>query len=1076
VNAPPEIRQVLGGADPTDEQWRAISMPLEPYVVVAGAGSGKTSVIAARVVYLALVAMGRVPADHQGVLPGNVLCLTFTNKATENLILRVRRALSGLELAEGEEPTIANYHGFAAQVLDRHGLLAGIEPGQRILTQAQRSELCARVLDDMSFEHVNAEWQPSVVSKILELADQAANHRVEPERIVEFNQERLRQLSAHRSDKAYQAALERIELAGAVEAFQRRKRDLGVIDFGDQITLALRVVECHPEVGREYRSRYFTVVLDEYQDTNVAQADLIAGLFAEGFPLAAVGDPDQSIYGWRGASLFNLLEFTGRFRRADGSPAERLPLYTNFRSGARILAGANRIIARIPAKHRPDPEKRLTAWEPLGEGRVEIRRMPDEWAEARWIARRIRAMHEAGDEPAWSEFAVLCRTSRLFVSLQEAFAAEGVPVEIVGLAGLLQLPEVVEILAYARAVADPFASVSLARILLGPRYRVGFKDVARVAAWTRDMNYPLRGEDREDTPPYLFAEALEHLDTVTHLSDEGRARLEEFRAELGALRAEARRPVGEFMAEIIRRIGLLAELDASRRPDLAVATKRNLAAFIDEVHSFSPLEGELTLRAFLDYVDTVQAGDKQEWSPVQPSTENSVKVMTIHQAKGLEFGTVFVPGFAKDLLPNLMVQQNPAERGKSLDFELRGDAAILPVYRGNLSQFWQALREYEEMEERRTCYVALTRAKRRLLVTGAHWYGEGLKPKDPSMFFEELAAWGEEAGLDAVDRGPDRPEENPLVGYRERFVRDWPGPARRDEPDELFPDGWRRTAALAEDDPAVLEGLVAGLDHEDQERYRKEADELAATAAHLLERDRGGPSIPALPGSVSVSDLAEYARCPKRFYWSVVRPLPRFSGPAARVGTQIHAWIERRSSGQASLLELDEEPDLTAEDLAGEPGKVERLQNTFNESRFAAGPPLYAERPFLLYIEGFVVGGRIDAVFGTPEGLWEVVDYKTGKRPSVDDPLAWLQLDLYALACMDVWGKRPEDLRLTYFYLASGEETSRPAGDPAETRARVAEALRGIASREFTPTPSERCRWCDFLPFCDPGRAYVGED
>jgi DNA helicase-2/ATP-dependent DNA helicase PcrA len=1070
----------MGGADPTPEQWRAISMPLEPYVVVAGAGSGKTSVIAARVVYLALVAMGRLDADHPGVLPGNVLCLTFTNKATENLVYRVRSALAGLDLPDGEEPTIANYHGFAAQVLDRYGLLAGIEPDQRVLTQAQRTELCARVLQDMSFEHVNAEWQPSLVSKILELADQASNHRVSPQRIVAFNLERLDQLSAHRSDRAYQSSRERIELAMAVERFQERKRDLGVIDFGDQIGLALQVVESHPEVARAYRSRYSTVVLDEYQDTNVAQADLIAGLFGGGFPIAAVGDPDQSIYGWRGASLFNLLEFPERFRRADGAPAERLPLYTNFRSGARILAAADRVIQAIPPSQRPDPDKRLTPWPALGEGQVEIRRFSDEWSEARWIAGAIHGLHQQEPGSVWSDHAVLCRTSRLFVSLQEAFAELEIPVEIVGLAGLLQLPEVVETLAYARAVADPFASVSLARILLGPRYRIGFKDLARVAAWATTQNRMLR-EDREDVAPFLFAEALEHLDQVVQQSDEaghplsqeGRLRLEAFRAELAELRVEARRPVAEFLAEVIRRTGLLAELDASPDAERALAIKRNLAAFLDEVHAFSPLEGELTLRAFLDYVDTVQSGDKQEWSPVQPSTENSVKVMTIHQAKGLEFETVFVPGFAKDLLPNLIVQQNPAERGKSLDFELRGDAAILPVFRGNLRQFWLALRDYEEMEERRTCYVALTRAKRRLMLTGAHWYGEGLKPKDPSAFLEELREWAEATGLAVVDRAPDRPEENPLVGYRERFVRDWPGPALLDRPDPLFPGGWRRAAMEAAADASRLEEWVSGLEREDREQFRKEAAQLGATAAHLIDRESSGPPLPPVPTSVSVSDVAEYARCPKRFYWSAVRPLPRFSGPAARVGTQIHAWIERRSSGQTSLLELEEAPDLTAEDLAGQPGKIERLQKAFDQSRFASAPPLYAERAFLLSIEGFVVGGRIDAVFGTPDGPWEVVDYKTGRRPSNDDPLTWLQLDLYALACIEVWGKAPRDLRLTYFYLASGEEASRPAGDPAETRARVARSLEGIAARAFSPQPGEQCHWCDFLSFCDAGKAYV---
>jgi DNA helicase-2/ATP-dependent DNA helicase PcrA len=1097
VRYPEEIRLVMGG-DPTQEQWRSIAMPLEPYVVVAGAGSGKTSVIAARVVYLALVALGRIPADHPGILPGNVLCLTFTNKATEHLTLSVRRALRSLPLEEGEEPTVLNYHGFAAQVLDRYGLMAGIEPGQRILTPAQRNELCARVLDRMAFQHLNAEWQPTVVTKILGLADQLADHRRRPEELVTFVTERLPQLAELRGQQPYQSALERVELAEAVIRFQDLKRSLGVIDFGDQITLALDVVERFPDLIREYRERFQTLVLDEYQDTNVAQAHLIAGVFGQGFPVTAVGDPDQSIYGWRGASLYNLLEFRQQFRCEDGSKADRLPLYTNFRSGARILAAADRVIAAIPADQRPDPDKRLSPWPANGQGAVELRKLSDEWTEACWIADRILELrHElARGEPgpdsqvspgqggveddarraAWSSFAVLCRKSRLFVPLQEAFGERGIPAEIVGLVGLLKLPEVVEVLAYARAVADPHASVSLARILMGPRFRVGFKDLARVAAWAKDKNYDLRAEDQDESTPFLFAEALEHLDEVAYLSDEGRARLEEFRAELAELRVEARRPVGEFLAHVIRRTGLLAELDASPAVERSLATRRNLAAFLDQVHDFAPLEGELTLRSFLDYVESVEASDRPEWSPVQPGTEDSVKVMTVHQAKGLEFDVVFVPGMAKGLLPDVTVQQNPAERGSSMDFELRGDARILPTLegcRGNLRKFWEALRDQELVEERRTCYVALTRARRRLVVTGAHWYGEGERPKDPSVFFDELCTWADETGMAAAERGDGAAEENPLVGYRERFVRDWPGPALRDTPDTLFAEGWRRAALAAAEVGRVTEGLRGGLDPQEREEFEREAAELGTLALDLVEREQQQPSQPAPPANLSVGSLIEYERCPKRFYWSVVRPLPRFSGPAARIGTQIHSWIERQSSNQASLLELDEEPDLTAEDLIGEPGRVDRLQQAFLASRFAGVPPLYAERPFLLYAGGFVVGGRIDAIFGTPDGPWEVVDYKTGRKPSEGDPLAGMQLDLYALACTEVWHKRPEDLRLTYLYLSTGEEVSRPVDDVEATRSRVLAALSGVAGLRFDPTPGPQCRWCDFLSFCDAGRAHV---
>jgi CRISPR/Cas system-associated exonuclease Cas4 (RecB family) len=137
--------------------------------------------------------------------------------------------------------------------------------------------------------------------------------------------------------------------------------------------------------------------------------------------------------------------------------------------------------------------------------------------------------------------------------------------------------------------------------------------------------------------------------------------------------------------------------------------------------------------------------------------------------------------------------------------------------------------------------------------------------------------------------------------------------------------------------------------------------------------------------------------------------------------------------------------------------------------------PLFAERPFLLHVDGSVLSGRIDAIYGEPDGDWEVVDYKTGRKPAGDDPLASLQLDVYALACTEVWGKRPEQVKLTYLYLASGEEVSYPAGDPAETRVRLLRSFAGMAKGQFEPTPGPHCRWCDFLAFCDAGQAYMAE-
>ncbi|HEY7659168.1 MAG TPA: ATP-dependent DNA helicase [Actinomycetota bacterium] len=1083
---PEPIGEFLRG-EPTPEQWRAISWPLEPYVIVAGAGSGKTSVMAARVIYLALVATGRCEADHPGVLPGNVLCLTFTNKATENLILKMRRALGTLDLDEGEEPEISNYHAFAAQILERHGMLVGLEPDQRVLTPAQRSQVAARVLDRMTFESLHTRWQPAIVGYILSLDEQLQNHLVEPETVIEHVRGKLDVLRSARSGDPLDSALERIEIARAVRVFRDLKAELGVIDFGDQIAHAVRIATEHPEVGAAYRNRFGAVLLDEYQDTNYAQAVLMRAVFGGGHPVTAVGDPDQNIYAWRGASLRNLLHFRDEFRRADGTESEQLPLYTNFRSGSRILEAADRVIDALPPNQRPDPDKQLRPWEPNGEGSVEVAQYEHEIAEAEGVAERLVQLHGRG--VAWKDMAVLCRTHRLFEALQLAFNASDVPAEFVNLAGLIHLPEVVEVLAYARAAVDPRDGVALARILTGPRFRIGLRDLAAVAAWSRTKSGMLRDlvaeleldedEDLLEDHPFLMAEALEDLDAIEGLSEAGRARLAEFRLELHELHVAARRPVGEFLGEVIRRTGLLAELDAAPDQTMASARRRNLAAFLEQVHAFSPVEGELTLRAFLEHVDSIE--DDREWNPVQPSEDDSVKVMTVHAAKGLEFDVVFVPGLAQGLFPDARVQQNPARKGSSLDVELRRDRDLLPRFDDNMRAFTDALREQEVAEERRTCYVALTRARRHLFVSSANWYGENLMAKGTGRFLVELLKWARDGGGVTTFSGVAEEEDgdgvaatNPLEGYRQQFVRPWPGPARPQDADELFPQGWRRAALSARDDGG--EHLVDGLDTDDRARFAEASADRRALAAHLREQEAAVEHGPRLPSTVSVGGLIDYARCPKQYYWSAVRPLPRFAGPSARIGTEIHRWIELTSRGQATLLEMDDEPDLTVEELAGTPGRLEELRTAFRRSRFGELIPLYAERPFLLPIEGITIKGRIDAIYGLPDGPWEVVDYKTGRAPAEDDALARTQLDLYALACVEVWHKSPGDLRLTYLYLATGEERSHTVDDIDAVRDRIRTWLRGIGARAFDPSPGPQCRWCDFRPFCDAGTAWVEEN
>lgn len=1083
ADAPEEVVRAMGGRRPTLQQWEAITHPLSPCAVVAGAGSGKTAVMAARVVYLVLVRQGRIEGDHDGALPSDILCLTFTNKAAEELAHRVRRATEALGLPEGEEPTVMTYHAFAARLLDDFGLRMGLEPGPMLLTEAHRWQLASSLLADREFQHLEVRTVGHVVGEMLWLSDQCANHLVDPEEVIQhgLGLEARQEIRRASDSEMVGTARKRVELAAMVAEYRRRKRGARAIDYGDQIELAHGLVEAHPEVAERFRERFPVVLLDEYQDTNVAQARLLQTLCGRGYPVFAVGDPDQSIYAWRGASLRNILRFNDDFGLG-GRRAER-PLYVNFRSGSRILDVANRVIGEVPPE-RQAPGKVLVPHPDRGEGRVLAFVAADQLAEARHLAALVAeeaARRTAVDgEPPWQDFAVLCRKKRLFPPIVQALADAGIPAEVVDLGGLLQLPEVVDVVAWLRVLDDPARNVALARLLRGPRWRIGYRDLRALADWSARRTGALRRELDEDRPGdvrFALAEALDHLGGpgIVGLSDEATERLLEFREVLSALREDARGALPDVVAAILERSGLLPELEASPHP-AARSARRNLLNFLQHVASFSPVESESSLSTLVTYLDVAEDAEESDLEPVQLSEANTVKLLTIHKAKGLEWPVVLVPGLAEhprypasSLFPDVSRQPNPIKRAATLPFELRKEED-LPRYEGNLKAFEHEVRERGLEEERRLCYVALTRARDLLVVSAAHWYEGPKLPHVPGRFFEEVVG---HASCQTLFR-EDPPEENPLIEARRARAATWPGPDRDDDVDDLFPEGWHRAAERAVSEEGWAERRAEEVLSPTEVRELREGLAAHRERAALIAARTTPDRAPAIPSSLSVSGLVDYARCPKLFYWSVVRPLPRRVSQAARLGSEVHRWIELESRGQATLIDLDEAPDLATDERLGEPGDEALLKEAFRTSRFAGRVPLFAERPFLLYVDGLVVGGRVDAIFGEPDGPWEVVDYKTGRMPEPGDPTAGLQLDLYALACVDVWGKRPEDVTLTYLYLREGVEVTRPAGDVEAVRARVRETLAGIAGARFEPTPSDRCEWCDFLAFCDAGRRFLG--
>ncbi|MDT7551984.1 MAG: ATP-dependent helicase UvrD/PcrA, partial [Pseudonocardiales bacterium] len=494
---PRALAVALGVEPPTDEQAAVISAPARPALVVAGAGAGKTETMAARVVWL--VATGAVQ-------PEQVLGLTFTRKAAQQLGVRVRsrlRRLAGSRLLDeldpsgarkaallAGEPTVATYHAYAGRLVGEHALRLPAEPAARLLGETASWQLAHRVVSTWADE-LDVDVMPATVTNwLLALAGELGEHLVEPAQVRAHAERLAAALEAAPRGKGqraepsqtYQrwigAQRRRVALLPLVEAFVARKRAERAVDFSDQLAIAARVADAHPEVGAAERATYRAVLLDEYQDTGHAQRVLLRALFGTrpGEPVrpddptvTAVGDPCQSIYGWRGASAGNLIRFRTDFPAPDASggpvPADQYGLLTSFRNPPEVLRLANTASAALRGagvevgELRPGPR--------AAEGDVRVALLPDVATEVEWMADLIAEQWQReGPSPT---SAVLVRRRADMDAIAGALRARGLPVEVVGLGGLLDTPEVRDLVSALRLVADPLAGPAAVRLLTGAR-------------------------------------------------------------------------------------------------------------------------------------------------------------------------------------------------------------------------------------------------------------------------------------------------------------------------------------------------------------------------------------------------------------------------------------------------------------------------------------------------------------------------------------------------------------------------------------------------------------------------------
>lgn len=803
---PEQLKELLG-IPFTPEQMACVTAPPAPQVVVAGAGSGKTTVMAARVVWL--VGTG-------AVAPEQVLGLTFTNKAAGELAERVRKALARAGVtdpdpspadagAAGGEPRISTYHAFAGQLLKDHGLRIGLEPSSRLLADATRFQLAAKVLREAPGPYPSlTKSVPDLVGDLLALDAELSEHLVEPERLRIHDTELLDVLSDTKLTnedlrKVPEAVRGRLELLELVSRYRAAKRSRDLFDFSDQIALSAQLATTRPEVGALLREEYRVVLLDEYQDTSVAQRLLLSGLFGagSGHAVTAVGDPCQAIYGWRGASVANLDDFPEHFPHADGSPATRLSLSENRRSGGRLLDLANGLAAPLRALHegvealRPAPGAE-------GAGQVRCALLETHAQELDWLADSVAHLVRTGTEPR--EIAVLCRSAGDFAQIQAVLVDRDVPVEVVGLSGLLHLPEVADLVAVCEVLQDPGANASLVRLLIGPRWRIGARDLALLGRRARLMvgRSPSSDADADERlaaavegvdPVEIvsLADALEtFLDGAGHAPDdlpfsaEARVRFAHLAQELRDLRRSLADPLMDVLHRVLSATGLEVELSASPHA-LAARRRETLSNFMDVAAGFAALDGEASLLAFLAFLRTAAQYEKG-LDHALPGGENTVKVLTAHKSKGLEWDVVVVPDLCAGSFPKEKAPEAWTSYAKVLPYALRGDAATLPGdpawTSAGLKSFKAALKQHKSVEELRLGYVTFTRPRSLLLASG-HWWGPTQKKRrGPSPFLQALYEHCA-AGFGEIEAWADEPEpsaENPALSDDSAPDHSWPLP------------------------------------------------------------------------------------------------------------------------------------------------------------------------------------------------------------------------------------------------------------------------------------------------------------
>ena len=983
--------------DLNEQQSEAVKHDAGPLLIIAGAGTGKTTVITRRIQYLILEK--KIPA-------GNILALTFTEKAAAEMETRIDQALP----YGYTQMWIETFHAFCDRILRQEAVHIGLAPNFELLKEAESLLFLRKHLFEFDLDYFRPLGNPmKFLQGMLSHFSRLKDDDISPEQYLLYAEGLLKSpqpplVKGAKGDSNGDEARKTMELAIAFKKYEELKAKEGVMDFSDLISNTLKLLRRRKNILSYYQQLFQYILVDEFQDTNYSQNEMSILLAGRRQNIAVVADDDQSIYRWRGAAISNVMQFRQHFPKA-----KIVTLTKNYRSTQNILDSAYRLIQannpdRLEVTEHID--KKLISMRELKGSDIEFVYANRGEDEAEEVAKKIREEVKKNNRQ-YSDFAILVRANDHATPFQRSLQRLRIPYQFLGPGHLFQQEEIKDLISYLHGLANFEDTSSLYRVITLPIFDIEARDVASLLNFAKRKNYSL-------------FEAMEQV-ADSGLTENGRAKIvnivEMMKRHLAKIPRETAGQILYYFFEDSGLLGYYLDPRSARTEREA----QNIAKFFDKLQSYASSHTDASVFAVVDWIDlSMELGESPLSAEVDWTRNNAVNILTVHSSKGLEFPFVFVV--------NLVTARFPSrDRREQIPVPTDIIREVLPTGDENMQ------------EERRLFYVAITRAKDKLILCASRLYGDGKRERKISPFVVETL--GEEYVRSIVQKQIVQPAGQQLT---------------------------------------LLDFFNTNMN------------------VANIEKDK--PIEPAKTPItyISYSQLQTFLMCPLHYKLRYILNVPTKPSPALSYGVSVHSTLRDFSLALKSDQKIA--PALIKDLLKknwlslGYTSKThetktyqqgEEMLLEFAKKTIAEKPDTIAiELPFTFWLpksgakglsasSGLKIGGRIDRIDRMSDGRIEIIDYKTGPNvPTEKKVKEDFQLTFYALAATEVkdkiLGKTPEEIVLTLNYLEANKElsTTRTKGELEEAKKRIFSLVDEISRSDFHCTGGIFCKTCEYQMVC----------